>query len=102
MRHGNAKKKCKLSPMSKTMAAAAVDLAVAENRKDGKQAGFYLREQVGLQLTIITAFQYLTGVGAMAAGHALLGDWVGEEDLTKERAKHAMLLGNQFCADAHP
>ena len=43
MRHRCVKKKSKVSPLGKTLAAATVDLAAAENRMDHNQPGLYLR-----------------------------------------------------------
>ncbi|KIQ97344.1 hypothetical protein [Lysobacter sp. A03] len=38
----------------------------------------------------------------MTAAHALPDGSAGEDGLTKERVKHAMLLATHFCANAHP
>lgn len=96
------KKKSKLPPVGKAIAAATVVHAVMEERMDDKQAGIYLREQVGLQWTMLTAFQYLTGQEAIGALNTLPEDWIGKDGMTKARATQAVLVANHFCANFHP
>lgn len=68
---------------------------------DAKEAGLLLRSQVGLQWTILTAAQYLTGKEAMEALANLLTDW-SEDGHTPKEMTEAVLFANLFCANAHP
>ena len=95
------KKKSKLTPVGKSMAAAEALLAVRDKKMEAKEAGLFLRSQVGLQWTILTAAQYLTGKEAMQALESLPAGWA-EGSLTKKRMIEAVLFANLFCAQAHP
>lgn len=68
---------------------------------DSKEASVLLRSQVGLQWTIITAVQYLTGKEAMQALANLPPDW-SEGGHTPKEMTEAVLFANLFCANAHP
>lgn len=70
------KKKSRLSPQGKAIAAAHVLLDSAEGRLDEKAAGRRLREEVGLQWSYLTCIQYLSGQEALAALKALPNDWM--------------------------
>jgi len=95
------KKKSKLTPAGKSIAAAEALLAVRDEKMGAKEAGLFLRGQVGLQWTILTAAQYLTGKEAMQALESLPADW-SEGSLTKKHMIEAVLFANLFCAQAHP
>lgn len=102
MRHNPfPKKKSKLAPLGKAMAAAKALLAVRDEKMDAKEAGLFLRNEVGLQWTILTAAQYLTGKEAMQALESLPTDW-SDGSTTKKLMIEAVLFANLFCAQAHP
>lgn len=69
------KKKSRLSPQGKAIAAAHVLLDSAEGRLDEKAAGRRLREEVGLQWSYLTCIQYLSGQEALAAIESLPKGW---------------------------
>lgn len=102
MRNPFPKKKSKLPPLGKALAAVHAIEAVREERMDDRQARAFLREQVGLNWSLLTAFQYLTGQEAMAAIDALPEDWVSGDGTTKKEALGAILVANHFCATFHP
>lgn len=95
------KKKSKLPPLGKAVAAATVLLAVRDQKMDPKAAGQYLRSEVGLQWTVLTAAQYLTGKEAMQALTQLPDGW-NEGGHTSRDMVEAILFANLFCAQAHP
>lgn len=102
MRHNPfPKKKSKLAPLGKAIAAAKALLAVRDEKMDSKEAGLFLRTQVGLQWTILTAAQYLTGKEAMEALESLPADW-SDGSSSKKHMTEAVLFANLFCAQAHP
>lgn len=94
-------KKSKLFPKDKAIVAAKVLLQFRDEVLDTKQAGQMLREKVGLQWTVLTAAQYLTGKEAMQALATLPPDWV-DRTWTKKQMTEAVLFANLFCAQAHP
>jgi len=95
------KKKSKLPPLGKAVAAAKALLAVRDEKMGSKEAGLFLRTQVGLQWTILTAAQYLTGKEAMQALDNLPSDW-SDDTHTRKQMTEAVLFANLFCAQAHP
>lgn len=95
------KRKSKLPTHGKAIAAAKALIAVRDKRMDAKEAGLLLRSQVGLQWTILTAAQYLTGKEAMQALERLPSDW-SEDGHTRKHMIEAVLYANLFCAQAHP
>ncbi|KGM52271.1 hypothetical protein N792_03930 [Lysobacter concretionis Ko07 = DSM 16239] len=102
MRHNPLpKKKSKLPPLGKALIAAKVLLEVRDEKLDGKEAGALLRREVGLQWTVLTAAQYLTGKEAMGALDSLAAHW-SDGDWTKRQMVEAVLFANLFCAQAHP
>jgi len=101
MRRMFPKKKSKLAPLGKAIAAAKVLLDFRDGKLDTKQAGLILREQIGLQWTVLTAAQYLTGKEAMDALTELPQGWT-EGKWTRERMMEAIVFANLFCAQAHP
>ena len=101
MRNPFPKRKSKLPPLGKAVAAAKVLLDFRDEKLDTKQAGLILREQVGLQWTVLTAAQYLTGKVAIEALTALPKDWV-DGAWTKAQMIEAVMFANLLCAQAHP
>lgn len=95
------KKKSHLSPLGKTIAAAEVVHAVKDGHLEWKEAGQALREMVGLQWTLLTAMQYLTGKEAGSAVAALPDGWT-DDDMTIRRLIEAIWCAADFCANAHP
>lgn len=75
MRNPFPKKKSELSPEGKAISAALVLLDVLEEKIDAKAAGLRLRNEVGLQWSLITCLQYLSGKEALSALEALPNDW---------------------------
>lgn len=95
------RKKIHLSPLGKTIAAAKVVHAVKDGRLEWKQAGQALRDMVGLQWTMLTAMQYLTGKEAGSAVAALPDGWTDGE-MTIKSLIEAIWCAADFCANAHP
>ncbi len=95
------KKKSKLPPTGKAIAAAMALLAVRDGKMEAKEAGQFLRARVGLQWTVLTAAQYLTGKEAMQALDSLPPEW-STEGYTRKQMVEAVLFANLFCAQAHP
>ena len=85
------KKKSPLNPQGKTAAAAMVLLDVVEERLDEKAAGARLRREIGLNWSIMTAIQYLSGKEAIAAVARLPADW-SQGGRTRKEVVHAILL----------
>lgn len=75
MRNPFPKKKSKLSPQGKAILAVLVLLDFLEEKIDAKAAGLRLRSEVGLQWSLITCLQYLSGKEALNALEALPSDW---------------------------
>ncbi len=92
------KKKSRLSPQGKAIAAAHVLLDSAEGRLDEKAAGRWLREEVGLQWSMLTCLQYLSGKEALAALKALPNDW-SERGRTKQHLQGASILAAHAVAN---
>jgi len=69
------KKKSRLSPQGKAIAAAHALLDTMEGRLDEKAAGRWAREEVGLQWSYLTCIQYLSGQEALAAIESLPKGW---------------------------
>lgn len=92
------KKKSRLSPQGKAIAAAHVLLDSAEGRLDEKAAGRWLREEVGLQWSMLTCLQYLSGKEALAALKALPNDW-SERGRTKQHLQAASILAAHAVAN---
>src|SRR3546814_18260822 len=75
MMHPFPRKKSLLNPQGKTAAAAMALLDVMEGRLDEKAAARRLRDEVGLNWSMITAVQYLSGKEAIRAVARLSADW---------------------------
>ncbi|HFF3782993.1 TPA: hypothetical protein ACGCF2_001487 [Stenotrophomonas maltophilia] len=92
------KKKSRLSPQGKAIAAAHALLDTMEGRLDEKAAGRWLREEVGLQWSMLTCLQYLSGKEALAALKALPNDW-SERGRTKQHLQAASILAAHAVAN---
>lgn len=95
------KKKSKLPPLGKAIVAARVLLDVRDEKLDDKAAGAIMREEVGLNWSVLTAAQYLTGKEAVGALEPLPADW-SDEHLSKRGLIEAMWFANLVCAQGHP
>ena len=60
-----------------------------------------LREAMGVQWSLLTAIQYLSGQEAIRAIDSLPEGWLSG-DMTKVRAVEAVLKAGWVCANAHP
>jgi hypothetical protein len=76
-------------------------LAVESGLVDDKEAGRMLREAMGVQWSLLTAIQYLSGQEAIRAIDSLPDGWLSGE-MTKARAVEAVLKAGWVCANAHP
>ena len=92
------KKKSRLSPQGKAIAAANVLLDSADGRLDEKAAGRRLREEVGLQWSYLTCLQYLSGQEALVALKALPNCWA-EKGRTKSSLIGAAILAAHAVAN---
>lgn len=101
MRSPFPKRNSPLPPLGKAIVAVKVLLDFRDGKLDAKEAGFILRREVGLQWTVLTAAQYLTGKDAMGALAGLPADWA-DGTWTKQRMLEAVMFANLFCAQAHP
>lgn len=72
---GSSRKKVLVSRQLKVVAAATALLNTMEGVFDEKSAGKWLREEVGLQWSLLTRMQYLSGKEALNALDALPDDW---------------------------
>lgn len=95
------RRKSKLGPTGKAVAAAMVLLAARDGKMDDKQAGLALRQAVGLQWTLLTAVQYLSGKEAIRALLELPEDWSVDGKVRKDLLD-AVLVANDMCANLHP
>lgn len=101
MRNPFPKKKSKLPPLGKALIAAKVVLDVRDEKLEVAEAGALLRREVGLNWSLITAAQYLTGKEAVGAIEALPAGW-SDEQLAKRDLVEAVLFANLLCAQGHP
>lgn len=92
------KKKSRLSPQGKAIAAAHALLDTMEGRFGEKAAGRWLREEVGLQWSMLTCLQYLSGKEALGALKALPIDW-SERGRTKQHFQAASILAAHAVAN---
>lgn len=60
-----------------------------------------LREAMGVQWSLLTAIQYLSGQEAIRAIDSLPDGWLSGQ-MTKARAVEAVLKAGWVCANAHP
>jgi len=92
------RKKSRLSPQGRAIAAAHVLLDSAEGRLDEKAAGTRLREEIGLQWSYLTCLQYLSGQEALVALKALPTSWA-EQGRTKSSLIGAAILAAHAVAN---
>lgn len=95
------RKKSHLHPQGKTAAAAMALLDVMEERLDEKAAARRLREEIGLNWSMITAVQYLSGKEAIAAVAQMPADWT-HEGRTRKDVLHAIILAADAVKNARP
>ena len=95
------KRKSKLSPQGKVIAAARALILVAEGAMEDKQVGVLLREAVGLNWSLLTAIQYLTGHEAISAVEALPADW-NKNGFDRDKILAAVLMAHDMAANLHP
>ena len=95
------KRRNRLPPVERALLSAQVVLDVHEGRLDAKEAGAVLRRAMGVQWSLLTALQYLSGQEAIGAIAALPEDWA-VEGMTKDRAAKAVLIAGMECAFGHP
>lgn len=98
MRAALPKKKGRLSPQWKAIVAAHALLDTVEGRLDEQAAGRWLREEVGLQWSMLTCLQYLSGKEALGALKALPNDWL-ERGRTKQHLQAASILAAHAVAN---
>lgn len=101
MRGLSPKKKSRLPPQGKAVAAAFALIDTLEGRIDEKAAGLRLREQVGLNWSFLTCLQYLSGQEALRALKALPSNW-SQDGRTKGDLIAATLLAAHTVANALP
>ena len=101
MMHPFPRRKSHLNPQGKTAAAAMALLDVMEERLDEKAAAQRLREEVGLNWSMITAVQYLSGKEAIGAVARLPADW-SHEGRTRKDVLHAIILAADAVSNARP
>ena len=101
MRHPFPRKKSLLNPQGKTAAAAIALLDAMEERLDEKAAARRLREEVGLNWSMITAVQYLSGKEAIKAVARLPADW-SHEGRTRKDVLLAIILAADAVNNARP
>ena len=89
-RYTSAKRLNRLPPLERALLAARVLLAVESGLVDDKEAGRVLREAMGVQWSLLTAIQYLSGQEAIRAIDSLPEGWLSG-DMTKVRAVEAVL-----------
>lgn len=93
------RKKSHLNPQGKTAAAAMALLDVMEERLDEKAAARRLRDEVGLNWSMITAVQYLSGKEAIGAVARMPADWAHERR-TRKDVLHAIIMAADAVSNA--
>lgn len=101
MMHPFPRKKTRLNSQGKTAAAAMALLDVMEERLDERAAALRLREEVGLNWSMITAVQYLSGKEAIGAVARMPADWT-REGRTRKDVLHAIVLAADAVNNARP
>lgn len=92
------KKKSRLNPQGKAVAAATALLDTVEGKIDEKAAGRRLREEVGLNWSFLTCLQYLSGQEALVAIETLPEDWE-QDGRTKRHVFAAAVLAAHTVAN---
>lgn len=101
MNIANSKRKSRLTPLQKSVVAAKALLDATNGRLEADAIGQHLRETVGLNWSLITAAQYLTGQGAVAALNGLPSSY-RHEGAGKVELLTALVLAHDFCANLLP
>lgn len=99
--HPFPRKKTRLNPQGKTAAAAMALLDVMEERLDERAAALRLREEVGLNWSMITAVQYLSGKEAIGAVARMPADWT-REGRNRKDVLHVIVLAADAVKNARP
>ncbi|TLX20771.1 hypothetical protein [Thermomonas fusca] len=99
--HPFPRKKSHLDSQGKTAAAAMALLDVIEERLHEKDAARRLREEIGLNWSMITAVQYLSGKEAIGAVARLPADW-SHGGRTRKDVLHAIILAADAVNNARP
>lgn len=95
------KKKSHLSPSEKALVAAhAFHLAVSEGMEPD-EIGLLLRTEVGVQWTLLSAIQYLTGKAAVASVLALPSNFTFR-GLNKQQLVALVDMANDCAANVRP
>jgi hypothetical protein len=92
------RKKSRLSPQGKAVAAVHALLDTVGGKIDEKAAAVRLREEVGLNWSFPTCLQYLSGQEALAAIESLPSDWE-QGGRTKRHAFAAAVLAAHTVAN---
>lgn len=100
-RYSPAKRLNRLPPRERALLSARVLLAVQSGLMDERDAGRTLRAAMGVQWSLLTAIQYLSGQEAIRAIDSLPDDW-HQAGLTKGDATRAVLTAGWVCAHGHP
>lgn len=93
-----AKKRSKLSSLGKVLLATAVLIDVVNNEIDQQEAGRRLREGVGLNWSLLTALQFLSGKEALEAINGIPENWE-EVGFTKQALLTACLVAAHTVAN---
>jgi hypothetical protein len=97
----NSRRKSRLTPLQKSLVAAKAVLDAASEGSEAKAIGQHLRETVGLNWSLITAAQYLTGQGAIVALKGLPDNY-RYESTGKVQLLAALVLAHDLCANLSP
>lgn len=95
-------KKSRLPPIGKALAAVKAIRRAVDERMDEKSIQALLKEEVGLNWSLLTALQYLTGKQALGALEALPANWVGEDGTTMDDVEGAVAVAHLVCANLKP
>ena len=94
-------KKSRLTPQGKTIVASRVLLDVMDEKLDESAARIRLTSEIGLQWSVITAMQYLSGKEAIAATAHLPEDW-SQDGMTRMDVFKAIFIAANAVANALP
>ena len=100
-RYSPAKRLNRLPPLERALFAARMLLSVQAGQMDERAAGRELRAAMGVQWSLLTAIQYLSGQEAIRAIDSLPEEW-SMDGLTKADAPRAVLTAGWVCAHGHP
>lgn len=94
-------RKSRLNAQGKTIIAAMTLLDVMEEKLDEKSAGIRLRSEVGLNWSLLTAMQYLSGKEALAVISQLPESW-SQDGRDRRDVMKATLLAADAVANVRP